>query len=370
MERLLDFKRKECSETGALFDGKINPYDLSYYQRIVEEKDFSVDQNLIKQYFPFEYVTKKLLQLYQSLLCLRFEQVENTKIWHPEVTLYSVHDKGTDDLLGYFYLDLFPREGKYTHAACFTISSACVTENGQQLACAAMVANFTKPTPEIPSLLTHDEVETYFHEFGHVMHNITSKTHYALFQGTSVERDFVEAPSQMLENWVWEEEALRNISCHYKTKEALSEDLIIKLCRSRKANISIFYMRQISLAMFDYKIHTSSEANTFDVYRKCMEEYLSITPTPGTNFSASFGHMCGDYDAQYYGYLWSLVFACDMFLSRFKKEGIFNSETGMSYRTKILEPGSTKDGSELLRDFLGRDPIMEPFLKIAGIISL
>ncbi|KAF0987217.1 hypothetical protein HZS_1582 [Henneguya salminicola] len=182
MSRLLELKKEDCLNFEIPFDCKINPYDFSYYQRIVEEKDFMVNQNVIKEYFPFEYVTEKLLELYQSLLSVRFAKVEGTKTWHPEVTLYAVFDEESQELLGYFYLDLFPREGKYTHAACFGIQSASATKFGNQVGCAAMVANFTKPSPDKPSLLTHDEVETYFHEFGHVMHHICSRTHYCLFQ--------------------------------------------------------------------------------------------------------------------------------------------------------------------------------------------
>ncbi|KII61322.1 Thimet oligopeptidase [Thelohanellus kitauei] len=365
--RMLELKRKECEERKIPFDNRINMFDNGYYQNMVEEIDFQVDKNLIKQYFPFEHVTQQLLEIYQTLLVLRFEKVEEAKVIHPEVSLYAVFDQRSGDLLGYFYLDLFPRPFKYTHAACFPLHPGCDYKGKPRVSCAVMMANFTKPLLEKPSLLTHEEVETYFHEFGHVMHHICSRTKYSMFHGTSVERDFVEAPSQMLENWCWEEESLRKLSCHYETKKPLPDELIKKICKSRMANIALFIARQISLSMFDHIIHTTEHADTFKVYHDCLKKYLEMEPTPGTNFAAAFGHMCGGYDAQYYGYLWSQVYSYDMFKSRFKQEGIFNPETGMSYRMKILYPGSTKDGSELLRDFLGRDPIMEPFLESAGI---
>ncbi|XP_077498525.1 thimet oligopeptidase-like [Amblyomma americanum] len=186
-------------------------------------------------------------------------------------------------------------------------------------------------------------------------------------RGLAVERDFVECPSQMLENWCWDLEGLRRMSQHHATGEPLPHDLADLLIASRLANVGQFNLRQITLAMFDLELHIKPQAETAGLFRKIQEQLLGYKPQDGTNFSANFGHLMGGYDAQYYGYLWSQVFSADLFETRFKKEGILNPKTGMDYRRHILEPGSTKNAEELLRDFLGRDPTMDAFLRSKGL---
>eukprot|EP00004_Rigifila_ramosa_P000596 TRINITY_DN1061_c0_g1_i1.p1 TRINITY_DN1061_c0_g1~~TRINITY_DN1061_c0_g1_i1.p1 ORF type:complete len:715 (+),score=203.14 TRINITY_DN1061_c0_g1_i1:7-2151(+) len=384
IERMLLLKKAECEKRGLPYDGKLNAWDFHYYNRILLETEYEVNDEKIKEYFPLPVVTAATLHLYQSLLNLRFEKVENPSVWHPDVEMYNVFDAKTKQFMGAFYLDLYPRDGKYGHAAAFplqkpTIAYDTLFENDyslsdwknfseKQYSYAAMVANFPKPTPTKPSLLPHDDVETFFHEFGHIMHQILGATKYNRFSGSSVETDFVEAPSQMLENWVWQAEPLRRLSSHVTHGSPLPDDVIARMVAAKNVNSGLLSLRQLFFGFFDLTVHQSPDHNTEQLWAEMRPKITLIEHTPGTNPAASFGHLMGGYESSYYSYKWSEVFSCDMF-ELFERNGVLDPETGMKYRECILAPGGSLDGDVMLRNFLGRDPSLEPYLRQKGLAA-
>eukprot|EP01122_Echinamoeba_exundans_P003129 TRINITY_DN1327_c0_g1_i4.p1 TRINITY_DN1327_c0_g1~~TRINITY_DN1327_c0_g1_i4.p1 ORF type:complete len:695 (-),score=120.32 TRINITY_DN1327_c0_g1_i4:47-2131(-) len=374
IKALLSLKRKDAEASGIPFDGRLQSWDWRYYQNLVLENDYSINAEEIREYFPMDHVLAGMLGIFQEILSLRFEEVAPSlaHVWHPEVRQFSVFDLKSGAFVGHFYLDLHPREGKYGHAAEFGLQKGCVARGSRQAPAAAMVANFSKATPDRPSLLDHDEVVTLFHEFGHVMHELMSTGRFAPVAGTNVQRDFVEAPSQMLENWVYEKQTMLRISRHFQTGSPLPDDVMQKLINAKNATIGLLLRRQLFFAIFDMTVHTLSpdRLSSFDsaaYWSDIAERVMGIRPPEGTNGVAGFSHLTGGYSAGYYGYLWSEVYSADMF-DKFKREGIFSPETGLQYREKILAPGGSCDAMDLLVAFLGRAPTEDSFLKHIGLV--
>jgi thimet oligopeptidase len=339
---------------------------MKYYLNLRENKEFKVDHSKLQEYFPLQVVIEGTFKIYQLLLGLEFQEIVDKPSYHDELRLFKVIDNLTKEVVGHFYTDLHPRDGKYGHAAVFEIRTG--SRKANQLPVCMMVCNFTKPTADQPSLLTHDEVETFFHEFGHVMHQICTKASYYKFGGTNVERDFVEAPSQMLENWVWNKESLKLLSSHYKDGSSIDEKLLDDLIKTKNASSGCFNMRQIMFSKMDQHFHTSEKSNTAEIYKKFTEDYMQLQlESDDLNMNASFEHLVGGYESQYYSYLWSEVYSADMFETRFNKEGILNPKTGSDYRKCILEPGGSLDAYQMVTNFLGREPNEEAFLKSKGV---
>ncbi|KAF8895394.1 hypothetical protein BD779DRAFT_1660241 [Infundibulicybe gibba] len=380
-EILLALKKKEHEEKGLPFDGEFYIWDYRYYDRKYIEQTLDLDDMLVKEYFPVSVVVPTILEIYQNLLGVRFETITGST-WHPEVQQFAVWEKDAKDesgFVGYCYLDLFPRAAKYSHAAVWPLLSGHdLPNNKRSYPLAAMVANLAKPTPDKPALMRHDDVVTFFHEMGHVFHGLLSQTKFARFHGTSVARDFVEAPSQMLENWCWEPKVLEKMSSHYETKQPLSPSSSIKSSKgglriclpnerkssifySRYVNVGLFYLRQLFFAKFDIKVHTDKDSADYTNLWNTLRESISLVkagkPCPG---QGTFGHITGGYDAGYYGYTYSLVFAADMYATVFKADPL-DPVRGKRYRDKILRAGGSREELESLEDFLGRHPTTKRF---------
>jgi len=356
---LTNFARSICKDPNY----ELKKWDLQYYTRLYKESKCNINISELRQYFPLPHVVMGMLKLYERLLSLKFVHIETDNVWHKSVKLYHVINSNDNKLIGMFYLDMYPREGKYGHAAIFPF----VTGSNHRLPVATMACNF----PEHECLLFDDTV-TLFHEFGHVMHHICSKTQLSEFSGFSVEGDFVEAPSQMLEYWCYEVDALKYLSSHKDTGQPLPIDYIKKLDDMDKLDAGFFNMRQLVFGKFDMLLHSRnydniSDVNSLKLFNE-LDKIMTLIASPdGTNFSASFGHLVNGYEAGYYGYLMSEVYACDMF-TKFKGH-VTDPVLGAEYRSKILEPGSSKDAIDLLKDFLGREPNNEAFLLDKGLTN-
>ena len=345
-------------------------WESGYWSNKFRKENLELDSEKIKEYFPSQVVIDGMLDLFGGVFGITFEPVD-IPVWHPDVKAFKIKDKATGALVAYFYMDLYPREGKYKHAACFGLVDGEEKQDGTyQIPFVAIVANLNKPSGDTPSLLKHGEVETLFHEFGHVLHNALTKAKYSAFSGTSVSWDFVEAPSQMLERWAWDPQVLKKISKHYKTGEPLPDELIKRMIAAKNFGAGGMYLRQDFFAQYDMTLHTADTTpDSTKLYFELTKKIRGLPLTKGTIPQASFGHIMGGYDAGYYGYLWSEVIAEDFF-GEFKKHGIFNSETGLKFRREILEKGGTLDEEKMVENFLGRPADNKPFLKSIGLENL
>lgn len=362
LELLMEAKLKTSGSSE-----KIKFEDWRYFKRMVVEDKYMVDEQEIKQYFPMKPTVDGMLQFYQDILSLVFVEIRDAPKWHEDVQVYAIIDKESDDFIGIFLLDLFPREGKFNHAAAFPLLRGRRMEDGTYSSTvAAMECNFNKPSKDTPSLLQHSQVTTLYHEFGHIMHQTVTKSRYVEFSGTSVARDFVEAPSQMLENWIWEPSILSKITSHHETGKPMPEDLVNKLVASRYAFSGLTDLRQLFFGKYDMIAHTNPTLDSEKLWMELYPQVVMMDAFPGTNPAASFGHIIGGYDAGYYGYMFSKVIAQDMY-TKFQNDGINSPEAGMAYRKHILEVGNDFDENVIVENFLGRKTNNEAFLKSLGI---
>jgi thimet oligopeptidase len=331
-----------------------------------------VDAEQLRVFFPYQRALEGMFDIYQRIFGLKFERVEPPYKWIDDLQLYAVSDAATDEPLGLFYLDMFPREGKYHHFAHFRLIEGKLLAGGKyQRPTVALICNFPSPTKDKPSLLSHTDVETLFHEFGHAMHSMMTRAHYGRFAGTSVPGDFVEAPSQMLENWVWDKKVLDRFAADYRDpSKKIPADILAKLKEAKLATEGTRYRRQLSFGLTDLTLHTQiRQGNAKDVLslanQTLSEVFLPMAPD--TAFVAYFGHLMG-YDAGYYGYAWADAIAADMAtVFEHSPNGYFDQSAGRRLRTEIYEPGDSRDANVSIEKFLGRKSSLEPFLKKLGI---
>ena len=349
--------------------GPIDIADWRYYTNQVVQEQYQVDPFEVAAYLPLDAVLDGMFRIYEELVGVKFVRRPDVtdSVWHEDAQPFDIVDPASGEALARFYMDLYPRAGKFGHAAAFTLRGGRrLAGDNYQRPISAIVANFTKPTDTSPSLLRHTEVVTLFHEFGHILHQTLTTSQFTRFSGTRVERDFVEAPSQMLEHWCWQPDMLSGFSRHHETGDPLPTSLINRMIEAKHTSSAIATLRQVYFSRLDLAYHSESGRSTDEIAR----ELHPITGFPfpeDTHFQAGFGHLFG-YDAGYYGYLWSRVFGDDMF-TRFEAPGASVAGVGAEYRRHILEPGGTADAAMLIQRFLGREPNAEAFLRELGLSS-
>ena len=335
----------------------ITPWDIRYFISKERSKVSSIENSELKKFFYIHDVKTEMFKVCEEVFDLHIKPESNETAWHEDVELWSLWEKNGQQL-AYFYLDLYPREGKFTHAAVFDISSG--GSSRQELPICSMVANFPNPNTG-DGLMTFDEVETLFHEFGHVLHNGIGKSKYTRFVGANCEWDFVEAPSQIMEHWVWKVDCMKRISTHIESGESLSEEICEKLNKSKNIGVSLLTLRQVSFGLADQHLHGENFKDSLLEIEHAAQKVTTITYPKDINHLAAFGHLLGGYDAAYYGYLWAEIIGDDLF-SRFENEGILSNSVGVDYKNKILKPGGTVPAENMVQDFLGRKWNDEAFL--------
>jgi oligopeptidase A len=347
----------------------LQSWDISYYSEKLKQVRYAISQEELRPYFPMTKVLEGMFQVTGKLFGIEIEEVAEFDRWHADARLFNVSRQG--ELIARFFLDPFARAKKRGGAWMDDCRVRRMDNGVLQLPVAYLVCNFNPPVGDDPALLTHNEVTTLFHEFGHGLHHMLTRITYADVSGINgVAWDAVELPSQFLENWCYEPEALELISGHYQTGEALPAEMLEKMLAAKNFQSGLMMVRQLEFSLFDFELHREYQAGVTDV-QKVLDRIRSrvavITPPAFNRFQHGFSHIfAGGYAAGYYSYKWAEVLSADAF-SRFEEEGVFNTETGSSFRANILEMGGSKEPMELFVAFRGREPSVEPLLRHCGI---
>jgi peptidyl-dipeptidase Dcp len=366
---------KEVNKLKALakeLDGidELQRYDSAYYSEILKKRELNFDDEMLRPYFKLENVVDGVFKVAKKLYGLDFKEVFNVPKYHEDVRTFEVFDENSKSFIGLFYTDFFPRTTKRGGAWMSGIKEQGMYQGKTERPHIMIVCNFTKPTNTKPSLLSLDEVTTLYHEFGHALHGLLSKCKYRDLSGTNVFWDFVELPSQIMENWVLEKECLDLFAFHYETGEKISDDLIGKIKASGKFLEGLGTLRQLSFSFLDMAYHSTDPAIITDIpaFEAKMIDKTSLFPkVSGTSFSTAFSHIfAGGYSAGYYSYKWAEVLDADAF-EFFQTSGIFNQNVAKKFRQFILEKGGTEHPMELYKQFRGQEPDVSALLRRAGL---
>jgi thimet oligopeptidase len=341
-------------------------WDYSYCQKKLLSSKYQLNTDEVKEYFEMNNTLKGMFLVYEKLLNIKIKETNGVTTWYSKVKTFEMWKDGK--LTGNFYLDLFPRANKYTHFACFPMSQYRLVNNTEILPTASLVCNFSEGNAEQPALLKHSDVITLFHEFGHLVHWLLCHPKIASQNAFNNKGDFIEAPSQFLENWCWEYDALKLFAKNYKTGAPLPRSLFTKMKQAQLVNSGGYYMRQVSLGVTDFTFEDKYNETKAKGIMETSKETYSLVQMPfpeGSHFICNFTHLNG-YAANYYGYLWSKVYAQDMF-SVFKKKGVMDIATGIRYRKEVLEAGASRPELKSVETFLGRKPNSAAFLESIGV---
>jgi peptidyl-dipeptidase Dcp len=365
LQELKDFAKAQDGITD------IQPWDVAYYSEKLKEEKYAFNEEELRPYFKLENVVQGVFEHANKLYGIHFKENTSIPVYHPEVRTYEIYENGTNRYMGLFYTDFFPRETKKSGAWMTTFREQGLHDGTVKRPHIAIVCNFTKPTATKPSLLTYDEVRTLFHEFGHALHGILADGTYPSVTGTSVYWDFVELPSQIMENWVGEKEGLDVFAKHYETQQPIPAELVAKLKRSQKFMTGWMMMRQLQFASLDMAWYTTDPKKISDVdafETQATQDTRLMPKLPGTNASCSFAHIfAGGYSAGYYSYKWAEVLDADAF-EYFLEKGIFSAEVAQKFKENILTKGGSEHPMELYKKFRGREPDPNALLRRDGLI--
>ena len=361
---------KEREELKKMAKAELKPWDAGFYSHKLQMKKYNIDQEMLRPYFELSKVIDGVFGLANRLYGITFKKNKDIPVYHPDVKAYEVFDKD-GSYLAVFYVDFHPRKGKQGGAWMTSYQGQCIDRKGENIRPhVSVVMNLTKPTAERPALLTLGEVETFLHEFGHSLHGIFANTRFESLSGTNVWWDFVELPSQFMENYAVEKEFLRTFAFHYQTGEPLPDELITRIIKSRNFMAATACLRQVSFGLLDMAYYTQREAFTSDIIpfeKQAWKKAILGRQLPDTCMTVQFSHiMAGGYAAGYYSYKWAEVLDADAF-SVFKRHGIFNQQTAQRFRDEILSKGGTEHPMTLYKRFRGCEPTIEALLKRNGI---
>ena len=359
---LTDYAQAKCSIKD------MQAWDIAYVSEKMKQEKYSVSQEELRPWFPANKVLTGFFTIANKLFDIEFELVTDTKVWHQDVQCYKLHNK--QQTVGYVYIDLYAREHKQGGAWMDVCKNRWLQPNKTQLPVAFLTCNFTPATNNQVSLLTHDEVLTLFHEFGHCLHHLLTKIDTLEASGINgVEWDAVELPSQFLENWCWEQQALNVISSHVDTGEPLPADKLDQLLKAKNFQSAMQMLRQLEFSLFDFELHKSwnQDLNIQQFLDEIRHKVAVVIPPEFNRFQHSFSHIfAGGYAAGYYSYKWAEVLSADAF-SKFEETNIFDVTTAQQFLVNILEKGSSETAAKLFKKFRGRDPIIDPLLRHNGI---